>query len=132
MPGMKWVRLWTAEVIFGTTSHELNYKQRGIWFQFLALGGLPPVLGKICLSATIGYTNEQLSELLVVPIDLLMEVKELLASKKCKKIKVDDKNIITIINWKHYQSPYGRVVKSREKKKQQGDFFEKGKDTTEE
>ena len=115
---MKWVRLWTEEVIYGTTSEELDYIQRGIWFQFLALGGLPPVLGKICLSETIGYADEQLAELLKVPLDLLKEVKELLASKRCRKVKVDDKNIITILNWKHYQTPYARVVKSRQRKKE--------------
>lgn len=119
---MRWIKLWTEEVVKGTTFSELNACQRGIWFSLLALAGIDGT-GFIQAGADRKYTDEALSNILNVNSEDLIETKKILV--KFNKIIVKESGIIEITNWCKYQDEYSRqkpyriTKKAIEKKKLQ-------------
>ena len=86
---------------------ELEPAERWIWFGFLLLAGDSPYEGKIAVTETVGYTDEQLASILKVNAVEILNAKTSMI--KHKKITVNKKTkIITICNWKKYQSEYKR------------------------
>lgn len=110
---MDWIKLWIDETLFGTTSKELSYDIRGIWFQLLTLAGKKPCYGQICIAENLPYSNEQLATLLNVPIKILEKALE--TCQKVDKIKINKNGIIEIINWGRYQSQAGYMQTYRKK-----------------
>jgi len=106
------VKLYVS-MVFGSTSKELEPAERWIWVGFLALAGDSQWDGIIKATVTLGYSDEQLSDLLDVDIPLLRSAKRKMI--KADKITVDDKGIIAINNWEKYQSEYDRQKKYRNK-----------------
>lgn len=99
---MKWFKLFGERWFSGTTRWELTIEQRAIWVDFLAKASINDPPGQINY-----YTLDQLAGQFSCSKELLEG-----ALKKCvdvKKIKHNSKKrIITILNWKKYQSEYER------------------------
>ncbi|MCX6566918.1 MAG: phage replisome organizer N-terminal domain-containing protein [Candidatus Aminicenantes bacterium] len=100
-----WIKLYT-NVVFGSTSKELLPAERWAWIGLLALAGDSIVDGFVCLSETLGYTNEQLADILSIDIEVLTAAFSKMVATG--KIAIDSKNKISILNWKKYQSEYDR------------------------
>jgi hypothetical protein len=107
-----WIKLYT-NVVFGSTSKELLPAERWVWIGLLALAGDSFVDGFVCLSETLGYTNEQLADILGVEIEVLAAALSKMTATG--KIEIDPKNKISILNWKKYQSEYDRQKSYRTK-----------------
>ena len=107
-----WIKLYT-NVVFGSTSKELLPAERWVWIGLLALAGDSVVDGFVCLSETLGYTNEQLADILGVEIMVLAAALSKMSATG--KIAIDPKNKISILNWKKYQSEYDRQKSYRAK-----------------
>ena len=107
MARKRWVRLWTHETLYGTTSKELLPDERCIWFSFLALAGESPVEGVVCIAHGMAYTDKQLAQLLNCPLDLVQRAKDKML--QFEKIRVDGNETIEIVNWQKYQSEYSRT-----------------------
>jgi hypothetical protein len=90
---------------------ELEPDERFIWFGFLCLAGDSPIEGYIGATVTFGYNDDQLSDLLKCDIALIKKSKRKFL--KYDKITVDDRGVISIVNWKKYQSEYERQKKYR-------------------
>lgn len=114
---MDWIKLWTKEVIFGTTSKELPYDMRGIWFQLLAMAGLEPCYGQVCIAEGLPYSPEQLASLLDVPNEILEKALKIL--QEVEKVKINGAGIIEIINWGRYQSHAGYMQTWRERQEKE-------------
>lgn len=112
---MKWIKIWTEEIVKGTTFTELNAENRGIWFSFLALAGLEGT-GLIQAGIGRGYSDISLADILNIELTQLVEAKEKLI--KFKKIKVSPEGIIEILNWTKYQDEYHRQKPYRVTKKE--------------
>jgi len=112
---LEWIKLWTKETIFGTTSKEIPYEMRGIWFQLLCLAGIEPCFGQVCISKDLAYTDNQLAKILDTPIDTLKKGLKILID--VEKIEINGDGIIGIINWSHYQSQAGYMKSYRERNK---------------
>lgn len=107
---MKWIKLWTME-------NNLPCFEYGAWCHLLRLAGLPenPAgYGKIGVSPNLGYTDEQMAEMIHSTINQWIKIKEFFTQTD-KRISVDKKGVIEILNWKHYQSDYVRVVEFRKR-----------------
>lgn len=102
-----------VSTVFGSTSKELEPAERWIWVGFLALAGDSQWDGVIKATVTLGYSDEQLADLLAVDTPLLRAAKRKMI--KADKITVDEKGIISINNWEKYQSEYDRQKKYRGK-----------------
>ncbi len=102
-----------VSTVFGSTSKELDPAERWIWVGFLALAGDSQWDGMIKATVTLGYSDEQLADLLAVDVPLLRAAKRKMI--KADKISVDESGIISINNWEKYQSEYDRQKKYRNK-----------------
>ena len=107
-----WIKLYT-NVVFGSTSKELLPAERWVWIGLLALAGDSFIDGFVCISETIGYTSEQLADILSVDIEILTAALSKMTSTG--KISIDAKNKRSILNWKKYQSEYDRQKSYRAK-----------------
>ncbi len=101
-----WIKLYVDQVLRGSMFTELLPDERFVWFGFLCLTGDSPIDGKICVSEGVGYSNDQLAALLKVDAELIRRAKSKFV--KYDKIVVEDGNVVTICNWKKYQSEYER------------------------
>jgi len=107
-----WIKLYVGQILTGTMMDELKNEERWSWIGLLLLAGDSKVEGCVCVTAKMGYTDEQICELLDVPLDIFKKAKSKMV--KCEKIKVLDNNVIKIVNWNKYQSEYKRQRKYRE------------------
>ena len=109
---MKWIRLWTNEVVFGTTFQELNLETRGLWFSLLSMAGLPPTFGIVELRKGVPYDRRTLASLLNCSTKRLNKGIEVLASPEVAKIRLDN-GFIHICNWQKYQTRYEKYYRNR-------------------
>ncbi len=107
-----WIKLYT-NIVYGSTPKELLPAERWVWIGLLAMAGDSVVDGSVCLSETLGYTNEQLAEILGVSLEVLAAAFSKMTATG--KIEIDPKNKISILNWKKYQSEYDRQKSYRTK-----------------
>jgi hypothetical protein len=123
----RWIKLWTQETLYGTTSRELDLAEQAIWFKFLAAAGDSPEPGKIEVAPGVPYTADQLSKIVGAPTDLLRQAmaKMIVA----EKITVNT-DVISITNWDRYQAEFDRrdymraymqERRKREKEEKKGD-----------
>lgn len=101
-----WIKLYVDQVLRGSMFTELLPDERFVWFGFLCLTGDSPIDGKICVSEGVGYTNDQLAALLKVDAELIRRAKSKFV--KYDKIIIEAGSVVTICNWKKYQSEYER------------------------
>jgi len=106
---MRWVRLWTREGIVSQPSWTLE--QEGFFTRLLRHAGNGTIHGKICVTEEIGYSHEQMMALVhVVAPDYHRLIKDMV---DLERIAVDEKGIISILNWEKYQSEYARQDRYR-------------------
>ncbi len=106
-----WIKLYVDQTLRGSCFCELLPDERFVWIGFLLLAGDNTIEGKICITNKMGYTNEQLSELLKCEPELIdRAIKKMV---KFDKIKVKKSNVISIVNWSKYQSEYQRQKQYR-------------------
>ena len=111
MPRRQWIKLWTQEVIHGTTLKELDPEERAVWFELLCVAGDSVVPGSICISKECAYTEEQLCKLLNVNSKLLQ--KAFTTLKKVDKIRANGSGIIEIVNFEKYQGSESEINERR-------------------
>ena len=105
----KWVKLWTYESLTGTLREELTPAERSVWWDFLALAGESPEPGTICIYPKIGFSDQQLCELLRIDMQLLKDARSKLL--ETGRITMNENGIIHIEKWEQYQSEYERTKK---------------------
>ena len=110
---MKWIRLWTEEIFYGTTFQELNVTERGVWFSLLVIAGLGKSHGIVELRRGIGYPLSTLAVLINCEEKLLKKTLNKLCS--VSKIKILKDKRIKITNWNKYQTRYEKYYKQRKK-----------------
>lgn len=108
---MKWIRLWTEEIFYGTTFQELNVTERGVWFSLLVLAGLGKSHGIVELRRGIGYPLSTLAVLINCEEKLLKKTLNKLCS--VSKIKILKDKRIKITKWNKYQTRYEKYYKQR-------------------
>ena len=106
-----WIRLHVGKVLRGKLFYELEPDERFVWFGLLLLAGDSAYPGVITATEVIGYSDEQLGNLLRVDPKLIHRTKIKLL--KTHRIRIDEKDAISIINWKKYQSEYQRQQQYR-------------------
>jgi len=109
-----WIKLYVDQVLRGTCFTELDEAERFIWFGFLLLAGDSAYPGIICATEQMGYSNEQIADLLKTSPELIKKATKKMI--KYGKITVDDNGKIVICKWKIYQSEYQRQRYYRNKK----------------
>jgi len=109
----RWIKLWTQESLYGTTSDELELDEQAVWFKLLALAGDSPEPGKIVVAPEVPLTDEQIAKILKVPLDVWLRTKEKLLDPSIDKIFINQ-GIIHIRNWGKYQTGFNRTDYMRE------------------
>ena len=101
----------------GSMIEELTAEQRWLWIGFLLLAGDSPVPGTIYRrkdadGVPIGYSNITIAEMLDVELDVYEDgIRRMIAKEK---IAINEKGVISIVNWDKYQSEYQRQKKYRD------------------
>lgn len=114
MSSRTWIKVYCDRWLDGSISDEPIHI-RGVWVTLLALAGN----GKYGDSGTIkaldgvGFNNNQMAAMIKVPLNLWVAAKNRL--EKTGRVSISKGNIITIVNWKKYQSEYERTSKYRSK-----------------
>jgi DnaD/phage-associated family protein len=108
MTRKRWVKLWTQETLYGTTSQELELDEQAIWFKLLALAGDSVEPGKIEVAPGIPMTDEQIAGTVKAPLDVWLRTKQRLQDPDVDKIYIN-KGIIHIKNWDKYQVEFDRA-----------------------
>lgn len=111
MPRKRWIKLWTQETLYGTTTRELEPAERWVWLGFLALAGDSVEPGTICAAPGVPWTDRQLADVLKISLAVLKSAKTKMLNHE--KITINE-GIIHISNWKKYQSEYDRTKKYRD------------------
>ena len=113
MPRRRWIKLWTQELLYGTTSRELELDEQAIWMKLLAMAGDSPEPGKVEVAPGIPMTDEQIAGILNAPLQLWQATKEKLQRPDIDKIFINN-GIIHIKNWDRYQTPFDREAYMRD------------------
>ena len=123
MAHRNWVKLWCREWIEGTIRDEKS-EIRGVWADLLALSGssLHGDIGAIKLANGVGYTDNQMAEILHISRALWKRSKERFIESQ--RIEIAPKGAISIINWSKYQSDYQRQKQYRKQSIDKIDEFE--------
>ncbi len=98
----RWIKLWTQELLYGTTSKELTLEQQAMWIKLLALAGDSPLPGTICLAPDVPYPMPSLAEVIGTDLNTLEIALKRMASEEVSKITIN-RGLIHICNWKNYQ-----------------------------
>lgn len=97
--GMDWLPLWSDKWLLGSTRFELKPDERSVWMDFLVLGSKDD--GWIRANSEMGYPHEYLCNALQIPMELLQRSIDKFI--KYGKLKIHEKGIYYVINWKEYQ-----------------------------
>jgi len=145
MPPRQWVKLWCRHTLEGSLRRDtysdfeieqlldgddrqnvLRIMIRGLWYDILCLAGDGKYgdIGEIKLSDSVGFTDEQIADVLNVPLSVWEWAKAELSQGDEARIHINGKNTIKVINWGKYQSDYQRQKPYREKAKQEAEAQE--------
>jgi hypothetical protein len=117
MARRNWIKIYPEGFLRRTLYKEMpDIGERYAWIGFLCLAGDNSFDGKISITETMGYTDEQLAGLLDMDLNILKSAKKKMI--KYDKISVDSNNVIQILSWKTYQSEYNRQRDYREEHKE--------------
>ena len=107
MTSRTWFKIYADKWLTGTIRDETP-ATRGIFVDLLALagGGEFGDTGVISLKNGVGFNDLQLQKILKVSKSEWRNAKKRLISSE--RIAINPDNIITILNWKKYQSEYER------------------------
>ncbi len=113
---MAWRKSWSNLNIFGVNGDGTCKKrallpaERSVLDDYLDLAEISPIRGRVCIANNIGYTQEQLSEILKTPLPIIKETERKLLKNGTIEIK---SRVVIIKNWKKYQSEYERQKRYR-------------------
>ena len=112
MGSRTWIKVYCDKWLEGTISEE-SISVRGVWISLLALAGNGNYgdSGEIKALDGVGFNNNQVAAMLKVSLNLWVATKNRL--EKTGRVTISNDNIITIVNWKKYQSEYERTSKYR-------------------
>ncbi len=113
MPRKRWIKLWTQETLYGTTSEELLADEQACWFKLLALAGDSPEPGRVEVAPSVPMTDEQIAGILKVPIEVWLRAKDRLQHPDVDKIFIN-RGIIHIKNWDKYQGAFDKTEYMKE------------------
>lgn len=113
MPRKRWIKLWTQETLYGTTSEELLADEQACWFKLLALAGDSPEPGRVEVAPGVPMTDEQIAGILKVPIEVWLRAKDRLQHPDVDKIFIN-RGIIHIKNWDKYQGEFDKTEYMKE------------------
>lgn len=107
MGARTWIKIFCNKWIEGTLRHETP-EVRGIWIDLLALVGNGQYGdgGELKIMTGMGLTDDQISTILKTPLEIWKKAKDRLVESQ--RIEVGSGNVISITNWKKYQSEYQR------------------------
>ena len=108
MPRKRWIKLWTQETLYGTTSQELELDEQAIWFKLLALAGDSPEPGKVEIAPGIPITDQQIARIMNAPLAVWLKTKQRLLDPDVDKIHINE-GIIYVTNWEKYQGEFDRA-----------------------
>lgn len=108
MPRRRWIKLWTQEFLYGTTSDELTLEQQAIWNKLLALAGDSPLPGILCLAPHIPYPFSSMAQVFHCTEESLGQTIELCASDKIDKMSQNGDGCWEIKNFWKYQPEFDR------------------------
>lgn len=108
MPRRRWIKLWTQETLYGTTSEELELDEQALWFKLLALAGDSPEPGKIVIAPGVPPSDEQIAAIFKAPLNVWLRTKGRLRDPDVDKITINE-GIIHIKNREKYQSDWQRI-----------------------
>lgn len=108
MPRKRWIKFWTQETLYGTTSKELLLDEQACWFKLLCLAGDSPDPGKVELAPGIPMTDSQIAGIMNAPLEIWLRTKDRLSSLDVSKIYINE-GIIHITNWDKYQGDFDRA-----------------------
>ena len=113
MGSRTWIKIYSDNWIEGSMREEMP-DIRGIFVDLLALAGSGKYGddGIIKLQNNVGFTDRQFENLLKMTNFQWLKAKKRLIFTE--RIAVNNSNIVTIINWKKYQSEYERQKPYRE------------------
>jgi hypothetical protein len=107
MSRRNWIKIYPEGFLRRTLYKEIpKPAERWAWIGLLCLAGDNAFDGKVCITETMGYTDEQIAAQLCMEVDTFKSAKKKMI--KFEKIAVDKNNIIQILGWKTYQSEYSR------------------------
>lgn len=114
MGSRTWIKVYCDKWLEGSISEE-PIELRGVWISLLALAGNGKYgdSGEIMALKDVGFNDSQLAVMLKINLKRWLVSKKQL--QKTQRIKVSTNNIITIKNWKKYQSEYERTSQYRSK-----------------
>lgn len=114
MSSRTWVKIYCDNWLSGTLRDETP-ALRGIWADLLALAGSGKYgdTGQISLQNSVGLSDLQFQKVLNLSKKGWRKAKNRLITTQ--RIAVNLQNVITILNWKKYQSEYERTKKYRTK-----------------
>jgi hypothetical protein len=117
MGSRTWIKVYCDNWIQGTLREETP-DVRGIWADLLALAGSGQYgdTGEIKLTNGVGYTDEQIAQILCIKKPLWRKAK--LRLMETERIRISRKGAISITNWSKYQSEYNRQKRYRAGKEQ--------------
>jgi len=101
----RWFKAWGREILYGSLSEEPP-EVTGVFMRLISLSCQGEFPGLIMVTDGIGWSDFQLGKSLNIGQRRWKSYKTRLVSGG--RITVDSDNIITITNWKKYQSEYDR------------------------
>ena len=113
MPRKRWIKLWTQETLYGTTSQELELDEQAIWFKLLALAGDSPEPGKVEIAPGIPMTDQQIASIMSASLAVWLKTKQRLLDPDVDKIHINE-SIIYITNWDKYQGVFDKAEYMRD------------------
>lgn len=114
---MAWRKSWSKLNIYGKngdgecSKRKLLPDERSVLDDYLDLAELSPIRGQVCIAQDIGYSQDQLSHILKTPIEIIKKTEIKLV--RMDIVTIDDKRVVSIVNWKQYQSEYERQLPYR-------------------
>ncbi len=100
-----WIKLWCENLLFGTTSKELEPAERWVFVAYLAMAGSSPEPGKLVVAPGIPYSVEQRAKITNVNLELLQSAeRKMLESGKIKF----NGDTVSITNFDQYQAKFDR------------------------
>lgn len=115
MGSRTWIKVYCDNWIVGSLRDETS-EIRGVWIDLLVLAGSGQYgdTGEIKLRNGVGLTDRQIADIMHISLGLWRRAK--MRFIEAKRINITPKGVITIINWRKYQSEYRRQKSYRERK----------------
>ena len=108
---MSWRKSWPYPNIHGKNGEGSKRKllpdERSVWDDYLDLAAISPIQGQVCIAHNVGYTPQQLSEILKTPTEIVQRANKHMTD--LAMITIDNTGVILINNWNVYESEYDRL-----------------------